>query len=132
MSLYAHRLARIIERRSREAAGELVPLHGRTYAEHEAATGDCLPGFFEAPAPREREHITQKPIEVMREIVRICPLGGRVLDPFAGSATTGVAALLEGRMFTGFELSPHFIEVGSRRLAEAEGGFVSGAQLSLL
>jgi hypothetical protein len=40
VSLYAHRLARIIERRSREAAGELVPLHGRTYAEHEAATGD--------------------------------------------------------------------------------------------
>ncbi len=40
MSLYAHRLARIIERRSREAAGELVPLRGRTYAEHEAATGE--------------------------------------------------------------------------------------------
>jgi len=95
-------------------------------------TGDCLPGFFEAPAPREREHITQKPLEVMREIVRICPLGGRVLDPFAGSATTGVAALLESRTFTGFELSPHFIEVGSRRLAEAAGGFVSGSQLSLL
>jgi hypothetical protein len=52
VSLYAHRLARLIERRSREAAGELVPLHGRTYAEHEAATGEDA---FEIEAMRDEE-----------------------------------------------------------------------------
>ncbi|PSR63974.1 MULTISPECIES: DNA-methyltransferase [Nocardia] len=75
----------------------------------------ALPGFFQVNTPRTREHITQKPVEIMREIVKIAPAGGTVLDPFAGSGTTGVGALLEGRRFVGIEQVPHYAEVAARR-----------------
>ena len=88
-----------------------------------ALDGAALPGFFQANSPREREHITQKPLDVMRQLVRICPKGGTVLDPFMGSGTTGVAALLEGRCFIGVEMQAHFVEVARRRLTEAARGY---------
>ena len=56
----------------------------------------------------------------MRQVVRIVRPGGAVLDPFAGSGTTGVAAVLEGRDFAGIELSAHYAEVARARIA-AEG-----------
>lgn len=93
----------------------------------------CLPGFFQAASPREREHITQKPIAVMRELVRIAPVGGTVLDPFMGSGTTGVAAVLEGRKFIGIEMLEHFCSVARSRIEQASGDAVSvGAQGVLL
>jgi site-specific DNA-methyltransferase (adenine-specific) len=66
-----------------------------------------LPGHFTGSQPRGRDriHITQKPIEVMQQLVRIVPPGGTVLDMFAGAGTTGVAALLEDRSFIGVEQS---------------------------
>jgi site-specific DNA-methyltransferase (adenine-specific) len=79
----------------------------------------CLPGFYQAAPPRVREHITQKPLDVMRSLVRICPAGGVVLDPFMGSGTTGVAALNEGRRFIGFELSEHYAAVARERVSTA-------------
>lgn len=86
-----------------------------------ALDGSALPGFYQANSPRERDHITQKPIEVMRELVKIVPRGGVILDPFMGSGTTGVAALIEGRRFVGVELTPHFAEVAERRIRHAAG-----------
>lgn len=83
----------------------------------------ALPGWYMAMPPREREHITQKPLDVMRGLVRIVPKGGTVLDPFAGSGTTGVAALAEGRRFVGVELSAHFAEVAAARLRSAATGW---------
>lgn len=85
--------------------------------DHEAP---IRPGFFSAAPPRDREHITQKPLDVMRELVKIVPPGGVVLDPFAGSGTTGVAALIEGRRFVGAEMSEHFADVAVRRCREAQ------------
>ncbi|UKD50907.1 site-specific DNA-methyltransferase (plasmid) [Amycolatopsis sp. FU40] len=81
-----------------------------------------LPGLVSGSQPRgqNRLHITQKPLDVMRQLVQICPRGGTVLDPFAGAGTTGVAALAEGRDFIGIELSPHYHAIASARLAEAE------------
>lgn len=50
-------------------------------------------------------HPTVKSVDLMRWLVRlVTPRGGVVLDPFAGSGTTGVAALAEGASFIGFEL----------------------------
>lgn len=82
-----------------------------------------LPGFYQDSSPREREHITQKPLGVMRDLVKIAAPEGVVLDPFAGSGTTGVAALLEGRRFIGVEMTEHYAEVAARRLAEAAGNY---------
>ncbi|GAA2974575.1 site-specific DNA-methyltransferase [Kitasatospora sp. NPDC006786] len=76
-----------------------------------------LPGHFIASQPRkDRVHITQKPLEIMQQLVQICPEGGTVLDPFTGSGSTGVAALREGRRFVGVELSPHYAEIAEQRL----------------
>lgn len=84
-----------------------------------ASEGECHPGHFVVPTPRDREHPTEKPLEVMRGLVRIVPVGSLVLDPFCGSGTTLVAALAEGRSALGFELSAHYVEVARNRCAEA-------------
>lgn len=83
----------------------------------------AFPGFFQATTPRteDREHITQKPLDVMRQLVRIVPEGGVVLDPFMGAGTTGVAAALEGRRFIGSELTPHYAEIAERRIRTTKG-----------
>lgn len=80
-----------------------------------------LPGYLRAAQPRgsKRKHITQKPIEVMRELVKIAPAGGTILDPCAGSGSTGVAALTEGRRFTGIEVTDHYAQIARDRLTEA-------------
>jgi site-specific DNA-methyltransferase (adenine-specific) len=100
--------------------------------ERDYANGVYLPGFFQANAPRDREHLTQKPVDVMRQLVRVCPEGGTVLDPFMGSGTTGVAAMLERRKFIGVEMLSHFAAIAERRIREAQGLSVSkGDQAAL-
>ena len=80
----------------------------------------CLPGFFDKASPKEREHITQKPIELMDEIVRIVPAGSTVLDPFMGSGTTGVACARMGRAFIGVELTRAHFDIACRRIEQAQ------------
>lgn len=47
--------------------------------------------------------------------------GGRVLDPFSGSGTTGVAALGLGCSYVGFEIDPVQVAASNERLVEASG-----------
>ena len=82
-----------------------------------------LPGFYQASPPRDREHQTQKPLGVMRGLCRITPEGGTILDPFAGSGTTGAAALIEGRKFVGSEMTAHYAEVAAERLRTVQRGY---------
>ncbi|CAM5571271.1 Methyltransferase OS=Streptomyces aurantiogriseus OX=66870 GN=GCM10010251_60030 PE=3 SV=1 [Streptomyces aurantiogriseus] len=79
-----------------------------------------LPGLYSAsqPSGAKRQHITQKPVEVMRELVKIAPSDGTVLDFCAGSGSTGVAALLEGRDFIGVEKTQHYASIAADRLSE--------------
>jgi site-specific DNA-methyltransferase (adenine-specific) len=49
----------------------------------------------------------------------LCPPGGTVLDPFAGSGTTGVAAVKRGCKYVGVERIPKYFEIAERRIAEA-------------
>jgi site-specific DNA-methyltransferase (adenine-specific) len=86
------------------------------------------PGFFQGNPPRDREHITQKPVEIMRELVKIVPVGGTVLDLFMGSGTTGVAAITEGRKFVGSEMTAHYSEVAERRIRIASGHAVDDGE----
>ena len=44
------------------------------------------------------------------------PVPAVVLDPFAGSGTTGVVALRHGRSFIGIELNPEYVEIARRRI----------------
>ncbi|CEE80031.1 Site-specific DNA-methyltransferase (fragment) [Xanthomonas citri pv. citri] len=65
-----------------------------------------LPGVIrESVRKADKHHLTGKPTELMRQLVRICEAGGRVLDPFAGSGTTLVAAQLEGFEAVGIEMT---------------------------
>ncbi len=70
---------------------------------------------------RNAEHPTQKPIDAIEPLVsRFCPQGGTVLDPFAGSGTTGVACIQTGRNFIGCEIDAGYAEIARRRCKEAE------------
>jgi DNA modification methylase len=66
---------------------------------------------------RANHHPTIKPSAVMRWLTRLLvPPGGLVLDPFAGSGSTGVAAMLEGRQFLGIEREREYVQVARARL----------------
>ena len=66
-------------------------------------------------------HPTVKPLKLMRYLVRlVTPPGGTVLDPFAGSGTTLIAAKEEGFNFIGIELEPEYVEIAEARLAAAD------------
>lgn len=66
------------------------------------------------------QHPTVKPIALLRWLARlITPPGGRILDPFAGTGTTGAAARAEGFDFTGIEMTDEYVEDCIRRLPEA-------------
>jgi len=65
---------------------------------------------------RDLHHPSQKPLKLMRWLVRsYTDPGDHVLDPFCGSGTTGVAALREGRTFTGIEMNEGYAEKARAR-----------------
>lgn len=67
--------------------------------------------------PKANHHPTVKPTSLMRWLVRlVTPPGGVVLDPFAGSGSTGKAAMLEGFDFIGMELDPEYLEIARARI----------------
>lgn len=68
----------------------------------------------------DREHQTQKPIDLMQRLLRVvCPRGGTVFDPFMGSGSTGVAALAEGMKFIGIERDADHFQTASERIEMA-------------
>jgi len=65
-------------------------------------------------------HSTQKPIALMEHLIKMYTNPGEtVLDPFMGSGSTGVAAMMTGRKFLGSELDPHFFKIAEKRIADA-------------
>ena len=72
-------------------------------------------------AGRHNHHPTVKPLALMRHLVRlVTPPGGVVLDPFAGSGTTGMACGFEGFGFLGMEQETAYVELAQARVAHAE------------
>ena len=71
------------------------------------------------PGKREKEfgkHPTQKPLRLLERIILAStPPDAVVLDPFAGSSTTGVAAISNGRNFIGFEIEQEFLDLSVQR-----------------
>ena len=66
-------------------------------------------------------HPTVKPTALMRYLCRlVTPTGGTVLDPFAGSGSTGKAAVLEGFNFTGIEREGDYARIAAARIAAVE------------
>jgi DNA modification methylase len=76
-------------------------------------------------------HPTVKPLAVMRYLCRLTktPTGGVVLDPFAGSGTTLMAALLEGRDAIGIELEQEYFEIMRRRVEAVQAQIAAVADM---
>jgi site-specific DNA-methyltransferase (adenine-specific) len=74
---------------------------------------------FEAQAG-ERFHETQKPLELIKYLIRLTTREGQiVLDPFMGSGTTALGARDLKRHFVGFELNEQFCRIALERLEQA-------------
>ena len=89
------------------------------------ATADspALDGVFQHMVrPQEKHHQAGKPLELMVDLLKICPAGGTVLDPFCGSGTTGVACAQLGLGFIGVELDEGYHQLAEERVKAAYEG----------
>lgn len=78
-------------------------------------------------SPRANNHPTVKPMDLMRYLCRlVTPAGGLVLDPFAGSGSTGRAAISEGFQFFGIELDPEYAAIAEARCRAVQPGLSFG------
>ena len=69
------------------------------------------------------EHPCQFPVVLPQRLIKaLTGPNALVLDPFMGSGTTGVAALIEGRRFVGAELIEDYFDVSVKRIKEAAVG----------
>jgi site-specific DNA-methyltransferase (adenine-specific) len=72
------------------------------------------------PPDRQGEHPTEKPLSLMKELVGLFTNeGDLVLDPFAGSFTTGVACAQMNRRFIGIEQDERYFQIGIERITRA-------------
>lgn len=79
-----------------------------------------LPGVFSNALVFPKKHLTEKPLELAREIVRLAPEGGTVCDLFAGSGTFLVAAKEAGLNWVGCETNTIYYDVATARLVPVE------------
>ena len=75
-----------------------------------------LPGVFPCVLKLPKKHLTEKPLQLAREVVRLVPEGGVVCDPFAGSGTFLVAAKEIGLDWVGCETNDVYYCVAAERL----------------
>ena len=95
---------------------------------HDGIMDEAWGKFFFQPKPDSEEkndgvgdggntHTTVKPTDLMAELCKLLTRpGGRILDPFMGSGTTGRGAVREGFEFTGIDLNPEFVNISRRRI----------------
>lgn len=105
-----------------EPSGGLLREHmGIRKAEGRSGTGRNRRTVWTVPTqPYTGAHFAVFPPELIRPCVLAgCPVGGTVLDPFAGSGTTGLVALQNGRAFLGIELNAEYMELIRERLEPA-------------
>jgi site-specific DNA-methyltransferase (adenine-specific) len=85
-----------------------------------AQHGGPWPGCYEYPVkPSDKHHMTGKPTPLLCQLVQCVPKGATILDPFAGSGTTLLAAYLEGRQAIGIEQEAHHCQTTINRLEKA-------------
>jgi site-specific DNA-methyltransferase (adenine-specific) len=87
------------------------------------SAGDQSPGTFQSEGTDKfaaNHHPTVKPTALMRWLCKLITLpGGLIIDPFAGSGSTGKAAVMDGFRFIGIEKEPEYVEIARRRIAAA-------------
>lgn len=79
---------------------------------------------------KQGKHPTQKPLRLLYRILLSSTREGEtILDPFAGSCTTGIAANLLGRKFVGIDQSKEFLDYAIKRKHEIEDESVANVML---
>ncbi|MFZ5815312.1 MAG: DNA-methyltransferase [Bacillota bacterium] len=78
--------------------------------------GGPFDGCIRATVPQAKRHPTEKPGGAIAPLVSTVPLGGVILDPFAGSGTTLEEAVRAGRRAIGIEIEPHYCDVIRHRM----------------
>ena len=69
------------------------------------------------PDSKMAAHPSQKPVSLMTALVEAAPES--VLDPFAGTGSTGVAAIMSGRRFIGIEIDEGYADIARERISKA-------------
>lgn len=93
--------------------------------------GHGLKDVLHVEPERNNPHPAPFPVELPRRIIAATK-AKVILDPFAGSGTTGVAALTEGRRFIGIELDPGYVEQAKARLLNVGGAEASACEFGSL
>jgi len=75
-------------------------------------------GMIRAGEPVDRQHPTEKPVELLRWCLNFVPHAQSILDPFMGSGTTLRAAKDLGRKATGIEIEEKYCEIAAKRLSQ--------------
>ncbi len=92
-----------------------------TNGAHKGREGEYPSTLISVPtvSTNEREHVTQKPVALLQELLRVVP-GERlvVLDPFMGSGSSLVAAKYAGHKAIGIEVDERYCEIAARRMAQ--------------
>ena len=103
-----------------ECAVWLTP-KGAKWQFHRLSDSYQRPSFkYPVVSGTSKFHPTQKPVELMQELIQIHSSPGNVvLDPFMGSGSTGVACANTGREFIGIELDKKYYDIACRRIADA-------------
>lgn len=85
---------------------------------YEIGLGEKGEGMFKDRNPiKQNFHPTVKPVKLMQYLARlITPPNGKVLDPFCGSGTTGIACKLEAFEFVGIEQDPEYTKIAQARI----------------
>ena len=79
------------------------------------------------------KHPTQKPLGVLARLIQASTKPGAwILDPFSGSATTGIAANLLGRRYLGLEMEDEFLSMSKARREEIENSSIRSDYLERL
>lgn len=105
------------------AAKDSKAKHKFNYQEmREANGGKQMKSVWKLTAPAKEEkalgkHPTQKPLKLLeRCIIAASDEGDLILDPFMGSGTTALAALINNRNFVGIDLDPQYCELAKKRI----------------
>ena len=78
-------------------------------------------GMLRANGEKRGDHPTQKPVGVMEWCIGLVPEPNQtILDPFAGSGTTGVACMNLGRKFIGIEKEEKYFSIACERICNAQ------------
>ena len=95
----------------------------QTWASQEKRESNSFDVFESDGRPKtlnKNNHPTVKPCDLMKYLCRlITPPGGKVLDPFMGSGTTGKACMLEGFRFIGIEIDYEYFKIARQRIKHA-------------